>query len=137
MIGNQLHTYVETRLAHWRVWYHSGAKPGPRELISWWGPAIIDRNVEQLGRTIKIRVDPTEAEETDHAVRALPYDLRKAVFEFWTRGGTMEQKARALRCSRVTLYARLDRANTRLLGYFNDQAAGLELPAPDMRLKTA
>ena len=137
MIGLQLHTYVETRLARWRTWLNAGSRPGPRRVKSWWGPSLLDPHIGQSGRVVGPKVDPTEAEETDRAVRALPYELRKAVLEVWTRGGTLTQKANALHCDRRTLYRRLERANTTLLGYFNDQAAGLALPAPDLRLKLA
>lgn len=125
----QLHTYVEARLNRWSIWFHSGSRPGPRKVISWWGPMVLDRNVAQ--HRTSVIVDPTEAQETDRAVHALAAELRAAVIEVYTRGGTMEQKARALRCCRDTVYVRLQRANVKLLGYFNDQAAGVQLPVRD------
>ena len=71
----------------------------------------------------QVRVDPTEAEETDAAVRKLPPMLRDAVMEQWTAHGTVEQKCRKLGVrSRQTFYNRLARANNELLGILNDMA---------------
>lgn len=132
----QLHTYVEARLNRWRAWYLAGRRPGPERVISSWGPLILDRNVGGGDAAVKpVKVDPTEAIQTDKAVDALAYDLRCAVHEVYLKGGTVEQKARSLGCHRDTVYDRISRANTKLLGYFNDQAAGISLPAPDRALK--
>lgn len=126
----QLHTYVESRLVRWAYWVQMGARPGPQRVVSWWGPCILDRNVAQpMRRTLKI--DPTETEETELAVRALAVELRDAIIEMWTMGGTSDEKAKRLRCDRVTLWRRVNRANAKLLGYFNDQAAGIPLPEPE------
>jgi DNA-directed RNA polymerase specialized sigma24 family protein len=67
-----------------------------------------------------------EAIATDKAVGALPQDLRKAVFEHYILRGTVQQQCESLEISKSTLYERLDRANTLLLGLLNDIAAGLE-----------
>lgn len=131
----QLHTYVEGRLNRWRVWYLSDRRPGPDRVISSWGPLILNRNVADPTRERPVKVDPTETMETDKAIDALVYELRAAVHEVYLQGGTMEQKARALGCHRDTVYERLNRANHKLLGYFNDIAAGIDLPRRDQRLK--
>lgn len=135
--GLQLHTYVESRLHRWRVWLNTGSNPTPKRVISWWGPSVLDRNVEQTGQPHEVTVDVDEAVETDRTVRILPTDLREAVFEVWTKGGTMAQKAKALHITRDGLYKRLDRAYPALLGYFNDQAAGVPLPACEPLLRIA
>lgn len=129
-MSTQLHTYVESRLHRWSFWV-SASSSGPRRVISWWGPMILDRNVAQRGRRPPAHVDPTEAEETELAVRALSGELRDAIVEHWLKGGTMEQKALKLRCTRVTMYARIERANAKLLGYMNDIAAHVPLPVPE------
>jgi DNA-directed RNA polymerase specialized sigma24 family protein len=128
----QLHTYVESRLNRWSIWYLSGRRPGPDRVASWWGPMVLDRNVKSELRA-QPKVDPTETMETDRAVDALVFELRAAVHEVYLKGGTMEQKARALHCCRMTLHRRIERANITLLGYFNDQAAGVDLPMPERR----
>lgn len=100
-------------------------------MYSWWGPIILEGNVEQGGKGIKeLEFEVTECLETDEAVRALRLiapDLYQAVIESYLRGGTGEQKAKHLHCSRQTLYNRLDRAYGELLGLFNDLAAGIKL----------
>jgi DNA-directed RNA polymerase specialized sigma24 family protein len=97
---------------------------------SWWGPIILEGNVEQTGGFKELEFDPSECTETDRAVQALrciSLDLHAAIIEMYIRGGTGEQKAKALHCTRQTLYNRLDRAYGELLGLFNDQAAGITL----------
>ena len=130
----QLQTYVDGRLTRWAAWYHAGAKPGPRAVRSWWGPMVLDRNVEQTDRRRTVSIDPSEAELTNRCVFALPRDLLAVVIEVYTKGGTMEQKARALGCCRDTVYVRINRAQIKLLGYFNDVEAGIALPVADKKL---
>lgn len=128
----QLHTYVEGRLGRWSYWVTTSlTRGGPRRVTSWWGPMVLDRNVEQIGRRRTLRIDPTEAEETELAVRALPCELRDAVIQAWTKGGTNDQKAKACGCCRETFWRRLQRANVKLLGYMNDIAADIPLPEPE------
>lgn len=129
-IGGQLHTYVEARLGRWAVWYRWGARPGPRPVRSWFG-AILDHNVEQIGGvSTSCPVDINEALETNRAVMALSGELREAVFEGYLKGGSVEQKCRALGLrSRQSYYDRLNRAYGLVLGYLNDLAAGVPLPA--------
>ena len=117
------HSYVEGRLLRWSYWFHAGRRPGPERVISWWGPLVLNGNVEQIGKLPQVRVDPTEAEETDAAVRKLPQQLRSVVEEHWIRRGTVLQKCRALHVSRAIFYSRLDRAYNELLGLMNDALA--------------
>ncbi len=130
MTGLSLHTYVEARLGRWVRWYHWGARPGPKPVTSWYGPMIIDRNVEQLGRrSTSCEVDIDEAEETNTAVNHLPHELRDTIHETYLRGGTVKQKCRALGLKRrESYYARLTRAYNTLLGYLNDLSVGVPLP---------
>ena len=124
----QIHTYVDARLSRWAAWYHSGTKPGPKRISSWWGPMILNRSVAQgNGGVARISFDPTECEETDRAVRHLGAELHAVIVEYWLKGGTVEQKCRALHCCKQTLYNRIERAKAELLGHMNDQAAGVEL----------
>lgn len=90
---------------------------------------MLDRNVEKVAdpeRRTMIKVDPTEAEETDRAVKKLPYNMRECIHEKWLKRGTDEQRCRKLGISESTFYARLSRANAELLGYMNDIAAATE-----------
>lgn len=67
-----------------------------------------------------------DAVATDKAVDALPELMREAVFEHYILRGTVAQQCFHLGIEKSAFYERLDRANTLLLGYLNDIAAGLE-----------
>jgi len=125
----QLHTYIEARLGRWSIWYHWGSRPGPRGVVSWYETIVMAPNVQGRGGDAGVcPVDEQEAGETHRVVMALPEDLRGVVFEAYLKGGTVQQKASALRCCPKTYYNRLDRAHTAALGYCNDIAAGIDLP---------
>lgn len=125
----QLHTYVEARLGRWRLWYHWGSRPGPRPVVSWYETIVLAPNVQgRGGDQSACPVDEQEADATNAAVIALPEKYRLAVFEAYLEGGTVEQQAKSLRCSKQTYYNRLEFAYTLLLSYFNDIEAGVRLP---------
>lgn len=129
----QLHTYVEARLGRWQLWYRWGKNPGPSPVESWYGPIVLNPNVQQSGRhDSACPVDVSEAEETQRCVMALGVEcpeLKDTVFEAYLRGGTVEQKIATLGLkSRQSYYDRLDRAYVKLLGHFNDAASGIALP---------
>lgn len=126
----QLHTYVESRLQRWAAWNRETVKFGPQRVRSWWGPMVLDRNVGRQGVPNAVKYDPTECQQTDQAVYALEHKLREVIVEHWLRGGTVEQSMKRLNCGKQTYYNRLARANHELLGYLNDQAAGIPLPRP-------
>lgn len=128
--GHHANSYVEALLGRWSRWYHWGERPGPRQVISSWGPLILDRNVEQSGKISRpCPVDQDEASETHKAVMALSPELRDTVFECYLKGGMLNQKMRALGIKRrETYYARLERAYRLILGYLNDMACGIPLP---------
>lgn len=131
----QLTTYVEARLGRWSRWYRWGSDPTPRRTVSWYHKIVTEPNVEQIGRPdTACPVDIDEAEDTHKAVMALEPQLRDTVFEAYLRGGTVEQKCRVLGLrSRQSYYNRLASAYQELLGYLNDQAAGVPLPAAKPR----
>ena len=110
--------YIEQRLERWSVWYHMGPRPGPQAVISSWGLLILNPNVAQRTNPEfrAMLADPTEAVETDEAVRALAEPLRKTVVEIYINTGTIDQKARALHCCRMTIDRRLGRAIQELAG---------------------
>lgn len=131
----QNNSYVEARLGRWARWYHWGPRPGPKRVISWYGPMILDRNVKQNGKvSLACPVDLDEAEETQKAVQALDPELRDIIFETYLKGGTVKQMMRACGIrKRDNYYLRLNRAYRQVLGYMNDVAAGVALPAPKPR----
>ena len=132
----QTHTYVMERLNRWVIWCRWGPRPGPKPVASWYGPNVLDRSIEQheIQRNPDCPVDQDEARETNEAVFALMViaeELYDVVIEAYIKGGTVEQKMRALGIRGVrSYYIRLDRAHAKLLGLFNDVAAGVAVPKP-------
>ena len=55
-----------------------------------------------------------EAIDVDKAVHDLPGWLHEAVWQYWIRGGSVEEKARRCHCAVKTLYRRLDEAHGRI-----------------------
>lgn len=55
-----------------------------------------------------------EAVDVDGAVDALPGELRVVVIQFWTKSGTVHEKARRAGCHVDTLYRRLEDAHHRI-----------------------
>ncbi len=124
-----LHTYAEARCGRWSMWYQWGQRPGPRRVVAALGQ-MIDRLKQRAGFVeTTCPVDITESEETQRAVMALDPELRDVVFEAYTKGGTIEQKMKALGIgSKRTYYKRLERAYVQLLGFWNDIECGVPLP---------
>jgi hypothetical protein len=69
------------------------------------------------------------AGEMDQCVCALTPDKKLAVMLEFTRTGTQQQKAQQCSCCLRTYQYRLEAAYRELLGFLNDQAAGIELPS--------
>lgn len=128
-------TYVIFRLTRWGLtkrWLsRSGVKnPKPADPISWWGPCVLNGNVEQTGLDSVRDVCPwnlDEARETDLCVNALPGHLSATVIEEYWRLGTRELKAHRLGVDQRTMRRRLSLAHTLLLELFNLAAADLPL----------
>lgn len=98
--------YIKQRLARWGEWNarrESGGLGFPRECSYTRMQAR-----SEVGLTAP-EIDQ-EAVETEHAVAELPEYLRETVRSYYVKPGTVEQKARDLRCGRDTVYARLERA---------------------------
>lgn len=100
--------YIKTRLQQWAEWSamrESGAAGYPRECSYTrihgrsGSPGFFSPDIDM------------EAMQIEDAVRELPDYLRTTVREYYVEPGTVEQKARALRCSRDTIYARLASAH--------------------------
>lgn len=106
--------------------------PKPADVISWWGPIVMNGNVEQTGLE-SIRdicpVDIVEAEETRRCIIALPQHLFETVIQEYVVCGKQAQKAHALDIDVSTFRRRLTVAHAVLLDLFNAAAAGLPLEA--------
>lgn len=122
----QLNTYVDERLVRWAAWYHATPRPGPKPVRSQMA-GILAKAGDGDGR-LTVRFDAAEGDLTDRCVYRLcnsHHDLYLAVVESYLKGGTIEQKIKALHVERRTFYYRLERARAVLLGYFNDIEAGI------------
>lgn len=106
--------YIKARLARWGEWCarrESGGLGFPRECSYTRLQARSDSGL------ISPEIN-AEAVETERAVAALPDFLRDTVRSYYVEPGTVDQKARSLRCARDTIYARIDRAIPLLIGWF-------------------
>lgn len=125
------HLYVILRCNRWGTyvrWSHRtlARDPAPQDTRSWWGPIVLDGNVEQIGLASVLDlcpVDIPEALETGTCVERLPDHLRKAMLQEHVIRGTQAQKSRALEIERTAFWRRCERAYVLLLGMFNDEAA--------------
>lgn len=134
----QIHTYVEARLAKWAIWCHWGSSGKPQKVVSWYEKVVMAPNVQGRGGDSQpCPVDEAEAHETHRAIGALAPYLRATIVEHWMVSGTAEMKARRLGICRDQFYERLNVANHKLLGYLNDLAAGVPLPAAEANPKRA
>jgi hypothetical protein len=128
-------TYVIYRLTRWGLakrWLsRAGVKnPKPAEINSWWGPIVLDGNVEQTGIESIRDVCPwnlDEARETDVCVNALPGHLSAAIEEEYLKSGDRELKSARLGIDPSTMRRRLSAAHVLLLDLFNASAASLPL----------
>jgi len=126
-------TYVILRCARWGQYVRWAERdkdrdPRPPRIGSWWGPIVLDGNVEQIGEgTADIcPVDVAEGMETQQCVYALPEHLRDTIIEEYVVCGNQAQKADALGIDQRQYRRRLSESHTLLLGLFNDVAAGIE-----------
>jgi DNA-directed RNA polymerase specialized sigma24 family protein len=63
----------------------------------------------------------------EKAIQSLPDSLKDTVQVFYLRVGTIEQMAKELHCHRVTIYARIDVAHSKIMDWLNDEACGVRL----------
>lgn len=128
-------TYVIYRLTRWgltRRWLTrvGVTNPKPQPARSWWGPCVLNGNIEQTGIESVRDVCPwnlDEARETGVCVNALPGHLSAAVEEEYVKRGTRGEKSKRLGIDDSTMRRRLSLAHVLLLELFNCAAAGLPL----------
>jgi hypothetical protein len=137
--GLSIQTYVIFRCNRWGTYVRWLSRTGiasvePKNVASWWGPIVLEGNVEQLGITARdvCPVNIQEARETGRCVMALPDALKLTLIQEHCVRGKQQEKADAMGIDRVTFWRRCQRAYDRLLGLMNDAAAGLPVrPAED------
>lgn len=119
------------RLARFVRWVEGlGVKdPRPPLTSSWWGPIVLNGNVEQLGLSVKdtCPVDIAEAVDTRSCIMALPDHLKDAVITEYFLNGRQSDKAGRLAIEVRAYRRRLQQAHTLLLELFNLSAADLPL----------
>lgn len=98
---------IVDRLIKWQEWYFSSMSCGVKS------PSLhvrVDRS-PRIGGLIDF--NESEALQTDRAVASLPIDLRKVVTTVYLdpEGRTMDDNARMLHMSRMTLYRKLELAD--------------------------
>lgn len=133
--GAEFQDHVVRRLTRWGLtkrWLTrvGVTNPKPANPISWWGPSVLNGNVEQIGIESIRDVCPwdlDEARETDLCVHALPSHLSATVIEEYMHTGERERKAWRLGIDERTMRRRLSQSHILLLELFNCAAAGLPL----------
>lgn len=109
---------IEERLKRWQTWYFTVAQAGAVK-----SPRIGIRVDGVPVAMAPIAAGTEEALETDRAVAKLPSDLKAIIKVVYLdpEGRTMDDNARILRMSRITLYRKLERIDRFLSEYFNLQ----------------
>ena len=114
--------YIDAQLRRWSLWLASG-----RTRLGYPTRAAF---VQVVGGGARASLPDDDAMAVCHAVAALEPRLRDTVDCFYRsmRSCTAHEMAKHLGCSRDTVYERIDRAHTLILGYLNDIAAGIAVP---------
>lgn len=108
--------YIKTRMQQWAEWAamrESGAVGYPRECSY---TRMQARSGSSGYHSPEIDM---EAMEIEDAVRELPDYLRCTVREYYVKPGTIEQKAKELRCHRDTIYTRISQAHIMISCWLN------------------
>lgn len=118
-----LDTYVTNRLVQWANWRArrlDGGTGYPKKSTfvkesqssGFWTPEMDARSLE-----------------VDQVVCVLLAERKDAIMKCYTETGTKEQKAKRCGCCVRTYDSRLEMAHRDMLGYLNDLACGIALPA--------
>jgi DNA-directed RNA polymerase specialized sigma24 family protein len=117
--------YINAQLVRWSDWLRTGhtrlGYPRRAAFVGAMGG----------GRGAAIHLPDDEAMAICTAVAALEPSLHAAVECYYRsmQNCTADQIAKHLSCSRRTVFDRIDRAHIHLIGYLNDLAAGVSVPA--------
>lgn len=100
--------YIKGRMQQWAEWLlqrESGGLGFPSECSY----TRMQQRSDSSG-CISPNID-VDAMQVEDAVRQLPDYLRQTAREFYVASGTIEQKAKALRCHRVTIHTRIEKVH--------------------------
>ena len=99
---------IEERLKRWQTWYFTVAQAGTVK-----SPRLVVRVDGVPVAMAPIAAGTEEALETDRAVAKLPSDLKAIIKVVYLdpEGRTMDDNARLLHVSRMTLYRKLELAD--------------------------
>jgi DNA-directed RNA polymerase specialized sigma24 family protein len=111
--------HINNLLNHWAMWSTRRASSGlgyPRQ-------AIYTRLVANGSAMLMPEIDE-ESWAMEQAVQALKsrQNLHEVVIEVYLKGGTSEQKAKALHCHRDTMYVRLHQAHIAIMDWLSENA---------------
>ncbi len=104
--------YIKVRMQQWAEWLlqrESGGLGFPSECSY----TRMQQRSDSSG-CISPNID-VDAMQVEDAVRELPSYLRDTARAFYVAPGTIEQKAKALRCHRDTVYARIEKVHVFVL----------------------
>lgn len=117
--------YIDGRCKLWAVWRVTGKVLPVIARSSWQN---LSGGGSGQSRDL-VPVNDIECKDIDTCVCALRPELKQAVIEAYTRVGTVETAAKRCGVSPRTLFRRLDMAHYMILGWLNDLAAGIPVPA--------
>jgi DNA-directed RNA polymerase specialized sigma24 family protein len=111
--------HINDLLNRWAMWSTRRASSGlgyPRQ-------AIYTRLVGNTQVALMPEIDE-ESWAVEQAVQSLKHhrNLYEVVLEMYLKGGTSEQKAKALHCHRDTMYARLHQAQIKVMTWLSENA---------------
>lgn len=119
--------YVDKRLQLWARWRSQGRVLPMIARPSWHN--LVPVGTEGKPAEAFVPLNDVECKDVDTCVCALRPDLAEAVIAAYCRIGTVETAARAVGVSKATLFRKLDLAHYQILGWLNDLAAGIPVPA--------
>lgn len=103
--------HINAKLNMWADWVASG-----RKVVGLGYPSqVAFTRLTPCSTSLRAPIENEQAWEIEQAVHRLDSQLRDVVEQFYLRAGTAESHAKALCICKVTMYARLHMAHTRIM----------------------
>lgn len=127
--------YINDRMNRWADWRLRGRLQSGLGFPGVAAFARLTPGGEYGARSPDIDEDCFEVERAFLAVMATREDLAVVLWLFHVRGRamTVAHMARELGCCRDTFYGRVTCGHREVMGFLNDIAAGVPLPAPEKK----